>query len=164
MKPECSYSKTQLLVLVSARVLMGWYCLYEGVIKWMNPSWSAFAYLNDSQGWFAGFFQALAANPTSLSIVNFLNVYGLIVIGLGLILGLFTRLATWSGILLILLYFLSHPALLQVSYVLPSGETALWVNKNLLLVALLFVLLVYPTGREIGLDHLLFNRSKNETR
>lgn len=161
MKPNCSYSNVQLLVLVGARVLMGWYCLYEGMSKWMNPSWSAFAYLNDSQGWFAGFFHSLAASPTSLSIVNFLNVYGLIAIGLGLILGLFTRLATWSGILLIFLYFLSHPALAQVSYALPSGETALWVNKNLLLVALLLVLLVYPTGREIGLDRLLFNRPKN---
>lgn len=161
MKLNCSYSKAQLFVLVSSRVLMGWYCLYEGMSKLMNPSWSAFAYLNDSQGCFAGFFHALASNPTSLSIVNFLNVYGLIAIGLGLILGLFTRLATWSGIILIFLYFLSHPALLQANYALPSGETALWVNKNLLLVALLCVLLVFPTGREIGLDRLLFNRPKN---
>lgn len=162
MKLNCSYSKMQLLVLVGARVSIGWYCLYEGMSKWMNPSWSAFAYLNDSQGWFAGFFQWLAASPTSLSIVNFLNIYGLIAIGLGLILGLFTRFVTWSGILLISLYFLSHPALVQVNYALPSGETALWVNKNLLLVALLLVLLVYPTGREIGLDRLLFNRPKNQ--
>ena len=162
MKPELSYSKAQLLILVSSRVLIGWYCLYEGMIKWMNPSWSAFAFLNDSQGWFAPLFHSLAANPTNLSIVNFFNVYGLIAIGLGLILGLFTRLATVSGIVLILLYFLSHPALIHASYVLPSDESAMWVNKNLIFIFLLLILLVYPTGRQVGLDRLLFNRSKNE--
>ncbi|WP_163717877.1 DoxX family membrane protein [Mangrovibacterium lignilyticum] len=161
MKSEISYSKAQLVILVSSRVLIGWYCLYEGMIKWINPSWSAFAFLNDSQGWLAPFFHSFAANPTSLSVVNFLNIYGLIAIGLGLILGLFTRMATVSGIVLIFLYFLSHPALINTSYMLPSGESAMWVNKNLIFVFLLLILLVYPTGDRIGLDRLLFNRFKN---
>ena len=160
MKSEIIYSKWQLAILVSSRVLIGWYCLYEGIIKLMNPSWSAYAFLMDSQGMFASFFHLLAASPISLSIVNFLNVYGLIAIGLGLILGLFTRLATLSGIIVIFLYFLSHPALINASYILPSGESAMWVNKNLIFVFLLLILQVYPTGRLIGLDRLLFSRPK----
>lgn len=155
---ENNFSNRQLLLLVVARVLMGWYCLYEGMVKVMNPNWSSFAYLNDSQGWFAGIFQAMASNPSLVSVVDFMNEWGLVAIGLGLILGLLTRIATISGIVLISLYCLSHPTLIGANYLLPSGETAMWVGKNLIFVFLLLILLVFPTGHIIGLDRLLFKK------
>ncbi|NCQ12288.1 MAG: DoxX family membrane protein, partial [Bacteroidetes bacterium] len=95
------YSNLQLLFLVVARVLMGWYCLYEGVVKLLNPNWSSFAFLNDSQGWLAGIFKEMASNPGLVSVIDFMNVWGLIAIGLGLMLGILTRIATLSGIVLI---------------------------------------------------------------
>ena len=154
------YSSVQLIVLVVSRVLIGWYCLYEGVIKLMNPNWSSFAYLNDSQGWFAPLFKAMALNPSLVNLVDFMNVWGLVAIGLGLILGLFTRVATVSGILLIGLYSLSHPSLIDVKYMMPVTESTMWVGKNLIFVFLLLILLVFPTGKEVGIDRLLFNRKK----
>ncbi|MBN2806666.1 MAG: DoxX family membrane protein [Prolixibacteraceae bacterium] len=155
---ENNLSNRQLLVLVIARVLMGWYCLYEGMVKVMNPNWSSFAYLNDSQGWFAGIFKAMASNPGLVSVVDFLNEWGLVAIGLGLILGLLTRVATISGVVLISLYCLSHPSLIEANYMLPSSETAMWVGKNLIFVFLLLILLLFPTGHIIGLDRLLFKK------
>lgn len=155
---ENSLSKMQVLVLVLARVLMGWYCLYEGMVKVMNPSWSSFAYLNDSQGWFAGFFREMASNPELISLIDFLNVWGLVAIGLGLILGLLTRIATVGGIVLIALYCLSHPSLIDANYMLPTGETAMWVGKNLIFVFLLLILYLFPTGHIIGIDRLLFKK------
>lgn len=148
----------QLVALVIARVLMGWYMLYEGVVKLMNPNWSAFAYLNDSQGWFAPMFKAMASNPVLLNAIDFLNVWGLIAIGLGLVLGIFTRIATGAGIVLISLYCLSHPTLINAEYMMPSGETAMWVGKNIIFVFLLVILFVFPTGKTIGIDRLLFRK------
>jgi thiosulfate dehydrogenase [quinone] large subunit len=150
-----SYSRAQLSLLVILRMVIGWHILYEGVVKLWNPNWSASGYLLDSKGLFAGIFHAMAENATVLSIVDFLNVWGLVLVGLGLILGLGTRWATIGGIVLIGMYFLSHPPLIGVKYALPSEGSYLFVNKNLIEVFALAVLLVFPTGKHIGLDRLI---------
>ena len=106
---SCNYTTCQTTWLVVLRVAIGWHFLYEGLIKVVNPGWSAVGYLLDSKGWFAPVFQAMAASPGVLSAVNFMNQWGLVFIGLGLVLGLFTRLAAWSGMLLLAFYYLSHP-------------------------------------------------------
>ncbi|HOO85251.1 MAG TPA: DoxX family membrane protein [Prolixibacteraceae bacterium] len=160
IKKNRTYSSAQLTVLVIARVLIGWYCLFEGVSKLMNPNWSSFAFLIDSKGWFAGIFQSMASNSALLNVIDFMNVWGLIAIGLGLILGLLTRVATVSGIVLIGLYWLSHPALINVKYMLAGTDNTMWVDKNLIFIFLLVILLVFPTGKEIGIDRILFNRKK----
>jgi len=122
----------------------------------MNPNWSSFAYLNDSQGWLAPVFKGMASYTNLLPVIDFLNVWGLIAIGLGLILGILTRIATLSGIVLISLYCLSHPSLIISNYTMPSTETTMWVGKNLIFVFLLMILYVFPTGKIIGVDRLLF--------
>jgi len=152
------YSNFQLTVLVIARVLIGWYCLYEGVIKLVNPNWSSFAFLSDSQGWFAFLFKAMAASQSVVSVIDFLNVWGLIAIGLGLILGLFARVATISGIVLISLYWLSHPSLINAKYMMPSEDSVMWVGKNLIFIFLLLILLAFPTSKRIGFDRLIFRK------
>ena len=152
-----SYSATQTWMLAILRVLIGWHLMYEGVVKLWNPGWSAGGYLMDSQGFFAEYFYKLAANPGVLEVIDFLNVWGLILIGLALILGVFTRLALIGGIVLLGLYFLSHPPLIGVSYALPSEGSYLWVNKNLIEVFAMAVLLVFPASRMIGLDRFIWN-------
>ena len=149
------YSRAQLNLLVILRMVIGWHILYEGVVKLWNPNWSASGYLMDSKGIFAGLFHALAANATVLQIVDFINVWGLILVGLGLMLGLATRWATIGGIVLIGMYYLSHPPLIGVKYALPSEGSYLFINKNLIEVFALSVLLVFPTGKHIGLDRLI---------
>jgi len=158
MIKEKNYSNFQLAALVTARVLIGWYCLYEGVIKLVNANWSSFAFLSDSQGWFAFLFKAMAANQSVVSVIDFLNIWGLIAIGLGLILGLFARTATISGILLISLYWLSHPSLINAKYMMPSEESTMWVGKNLIFIFLLLILLAFPTSKRIGVDRLIFRK------
>jgi thiosulfate dehydrogenase (quinone) large subunit len=58
--------------------------LYEGIVKLLSPDWSAWGYLMNSTGFLSGVFQGMAQNDALLSVVNFLNVWGLILIGLGL--------------------------------------------------------------------------------
>lgn len=153
------YSTGQLTILVIIRILMGWYCLYEGIAKLLNPDWSATPYLMDSEGIFSGMFKAMASNPQVMEVINALNIWGLIAIGAGLILGFLTRSASIAGIVLLSLYYLSHPPLIGVDYAVPSEGNYLWVNKTLIEVFVFAILLVFPTGEKIGLDRLLVKKS-----
>jgi thiosulfate dehydrogenase [quinone] large subunit len=153
------YNNKQLTLLVILRILMGWYCLYEGIAKLINPNWSAAPYLMDSGGWFADFFQSLTTNPDVLQIIDILNIWGLIAIGAGLIVGFMTRTATIAGIVLLSLYYLSHPPLIGVDYALPTEGNYLWVNKTLIEIFVFAILLVFPTGNKIGLDRLVFSKA-----
>ncbi|MEO1263538.1 MAG: DoxX family membrane protein [Bacteroidota bacterium] len=154
------YTAAQTWSLAVLRILIGWHLLYEGVVKLWNPGWSAGGYLMDSQGYFAEFFYALAANPKLLEVIDFLNIWGLMLIGLALLLGAFTRVALVGGIALLGLYFLSHPPLIGVKYALPSEGSYLLVNKNLIEIAAMVVLLVFPASRAIGLDRFFMKRKK----
>ena len=77
-----------LIVLTILRVVIGWHLLYEGLTKLLNPEWSASGYLQSATGPLAPLYQALAANDGILMIVNVLNTWGLLLIGLGLFLAL----------------------------------------------------------------------------
>ncbi|MCD4664664.1 MAG: DoxX family protein [Bacteroidales bacterium] len=154
------YSTWQLTWLVILRVLIGWHFLYEGMVKLVNPNWSSVGYLLDSSGRFKEVFFSIAANPDLLKIADFLNVWGLIAIGLGLILGVFTRVATWSGIVLLGFYYLSHPPFIGLSYSMPMEGSYFIVNKVLIEMVAMIVLLIFPTGRQIGLDRFIFKRKK----
>ena len=154
------YSTWQLTWLVILRVLIGWHFLYEGMVKLVNPNWSSVGYLLDSSGIFKGMFFSIAANPDLLKIADFLNVWGLIAIGLGLILGVFTRVATLSGIVLLGFYYLSHPPFIGLSYSMPMEGSYFIVNKVLIEMVAMIVLLIFPTGRQIGLDRFIFKRKK----
>ncbi len=140
------------------RILIGWHFLYEGMVKLVNPDWSAIGYLMDSKWIFSGFFHSLASNPGVLAAVDFLNVWGLILIGLGLILGSFVRIASLGGILLLAFYYLSHPPFLNLEYVLPAEGSYLVVDKTLIELTALWVLFLFPTGLQAGLDRYIFRR------
>ncbi|MCF8225960.1 MAG: DoxX family membrane protein [Bacteroidales bacterium] len=149
------YTKTQLWFLVILRVAIGWHFLYEGIIKLMNPNWSSVGYLMDSRGWFSGLFHAIAGNTGLLEIIDFLNIWGLILIGLALLLGLFTRIAYYGGIALLAMYYLSHPPFINAVYAIPAEGTYMLINKNLIELLTLIVLLVFPTSKIIGLDRFI---------
>ncbi|HUS87250.1 MAG TPA: DoxX family membrane protein [Bacteroidales bacterium] len=152
------YSLTQLTILVILRILIGWHFLYEGVSKLANPDWSSAGFLLDSRGLFSVFINSLASNPDLLKAVDFLNVWGLVVIGLGLLLGCFTRISVIAGIILLGFYYLSHPPMIGFKFSVPSEGSYLWVNKNLIELFALAVLLVFPTGRIIGIDRFIFRK------
>src|ERR1035437_3417993 len=132
--------KAPTLLLTALRILVGWHFLYEGIIKLANPSWSAGPFLLESTWWFSGIFKALAVNHTVLYVVDFLNVWGLILIGLGLFFGLFTRMAAWSGAFLLLVYYLARPPFVGLMEGSPAEGSYIWVNKNLIEMFLLVLL------------------------
>ena len=89
------------------------------------------------------------------TVVDFINVWGLVLIGLALILGFMTREATIAGIVLLALYYLAAPPLLGWSYSMPTEGSYVIVNKVLIELAALTVVMLFPTAHIIGLDRLL---------
>jgi thiosulfate dehydrogenase [quinone] large subunit len=157
------YTKPQTWSLVLLQLAIGWHLLYEGAAKLSNPDWSAEGYLLDSAGWFADIFHAMAANAAVLGFVNVANSWGLAIIGLALILGLFTRAALIAGMVFLGLYYLSHPPLIDVEYALPSEGNYLFVNKTLIEFIAMGVLLAFPVSHVIGLDRLIATRARQQT-
>jgi len=159
LKSSSVYTNTQLSFLVILRILIGWHLLYEGIAKLVNPYWSSVGYLMESKGIFSFFFTWLSQNPDLVKIVDFLNIWGLIIIGLCLILGLFTRIFTIAGIVLVSLYYLSHPPFVGFKYSAPTEGSYLIVDKNLIEIFAMCVLYVFPTGKIIGLDRFIFKKT-----
>jgi len=161
VKKAEDYSRWQLWSLVILRVAIGWHFLYEGFSKLLNPDWSSLGYLMDSKGWFEGIFLSMAGNPSLLNVLDLLNIWGLILVGAGLILGLFTRIAAIAGMVLLGFYYLSHPSLIGATYVIPSEGNYLWVNKNLIEFITLWVIMLFPTWKTVGLDRFIFIKNKH---
>jgi len=153
-----NYRTNQLIILVILRVIIGWHFLYEGLIKLFNPNWTSVGYLIDSEGLFSGVFQSMAANPGLMQVIDFLNIWGLILIGAGLLLGIFSKFAAYAGMFLLAFYYLSHPPLIGTQYAVPSEGNYLIVNKNLIEFFTLWVLAIFPTSFIIGLDRLVFRK------
>ena len=150
------YTKFQLTSLVALRMLIGWHLFYEGLAKLTNPYWTSADYLSESKWWFSGLFVNLASSPTALAIVDFLNEWGLVLIGLALLLGCLTRAATIAAVVLLALYYIAAPPFVGYTYSMPAEGSYLVVNKVLIELIALLVVLAFPTERIIGLDRLIF--------
>ena len=146
------YSISQLLALTVLRVLIGWHFLYEGVVKYADPDWSSASYLKNTQGPLSVVFQKIAIFPPALELTDFLNTWGLILIGVCLILGLFSALAYFLGLCLLALYYVSMPPLIGYTYSSGVEGSYLLVNKIIIEMSALIVLWCFPTGDQTGLD------------
>ena len=69
---ENNYTKAQLTWLVILRLFIGWNILFEGMVKVLNPNWTAKSYLLDSQGPFSSMFINMAGNDGLMKYVDFL--------------------------------------------------------------------------------------------
>jgi thiosulfate dehydrogenase [quinone] large subunit len=150
------WTRFQSIALVTLRILIGWHFLYEGLAKLVNPYWTSAGYLAESKWWFGGLFINIAASPTLLTLVDYVNVWGLTLIGVCLILGALTRTATVAGIVLLALYYIAAPPFAGLSYAMPAEGSYLIVNKVLIELVALVVLLACPTGRILGVDRVIF--------
>jgi thiosulfate dehydrogenase (quinone) large subunit len=156
-------NRTQQTALVLLRTLIGWHFLYEGLVKLVWPAWtragvplgrfSSAGYLRSSTGPFADVFRAFA-DASWLPWLDLLMAWGLLLIGLALMLGLFTQLACAGALALLALFYLSWLPTRGV-YEPGTEGSYLLVNKNLVEAAAVFVVLAFRTGRIAGLDLLL---------
>ena len=166
---ETPYRTTsaQQIALVVLRTLIGWHFLYEGYYKLALPgwgpdgkplaAWTSAGYLKAASGPLGRVFQRMAESgwtPWMDGAVKF----GLIAVGLSLILGLFTRLGALGALLLLIMFYVVMIPWTGTPQ--PGNEgTYLVVNKTLIEAAAAVVLLVFDTGAMAGLD-LLWSRRR----
>ena len=144
-----------MIAITLMRVFVGWHFLYEGIAKLSAPSWSAAGYLKASRGPFSAMFKSIAAQPNLLDNVNLITSWGLAIVGVLLILGLFTRLASLAGIGFVLLFYLCNPPFVGYFYSIPTEGSYLIVNKNLVEIGALLVILTTGSGQFAGLDRIV---------
>lgn len=149
--------KTTSWLLTILRILVGWHFMYEGITKLINPSWTAKYYLMGSKWIFADLFHSMASSPGVMNIVDFMNVWGLILIGLSLIIGLYVRWSSIAGAVLLFFYFVAYPPILGYTFGAITEGTYQWVDKNLIELVLLIVFASVPADMMFGGDRWLKN-------
>ena len=142
------------IFLALLRITIGWHFLYEGLVKLMNPAWTARPFLEGSRWIFGDLFRWMISGNTGMWIIDTVNAYGLMIIGVALILGLFTRIALWSGASLLLMYYLAYPPFGGLSYGASSEGSYLIVNKNLIELFVMIFLAITRSGEFFGVDML----------
>jgi len=138
-------------IITIIRFAVGWHFLYEGLTKLVSTSWSSESYLNGTFGTFSGFYQWIAAAPVRLQIVDFLNIWGLILIGLALCVGLLIRWASLSGILLLGLYYFAYP---PFGTSLPFGIDNNYVVDKLFIEVAVLLFFVFVKDKGYCMDNL----------
>ncbi len=132
------------LSLLLLRLALGALYFYAGITKVLDPNWSAAFYLKGAKTFPALY--AFFLQPSLLPTINFINEWGLTLIGLSLILGIFVRVASVSGIILMLLYYFP---ILDGAY--PNAHSLI-VDEHIVYACALFVLASFRAGRVFGLE------------
>ncbi len=125
--------------LLALRIALGWVYFYGGISKLLEPGWTAAGYLNSLDGTFATFFSAMAGSPAADLLVK----WGLLLIGLAILLGALTRFAAFWGIIITTLFYLSG---------FPPEHGL--VEEHIIYMAVLAVLAIVRTP--LSLDHASF--------
>ncbi len=136
----------QRLTLLTLRLSLGFLMFYAGITKVLNPMWSAEGYLANAKT-FSGLYQWFS-NPEILPVVNFLNEWGLTLIGVTLMLGVFVRLSAFLGALMMLLYY--FPIL---DFPFPNAHAYL-IDEHIIYFLAFLVLAFFNAGRVWGIEGL----------
>lgn len=141
-----THTRTLNIGLFLLRLALGWFFLYSGITKVLNPDFTAAGFLGGAKT-FSGMYTWFAS-AGNIGWVNFLNSWGQTLIGLGLIFGTFTRLASFFGILLMVLYYFPG---LDFPYV----EHGYLVDDHIIYIFAFAVLATERAGKYWGLDALI---------
>ncbi len=135
---------SQRALIALTRLALGVLFFYAGITKVLNPAWSAAGYLAGAKN-FTGFY-AWLASPNVMPIVNFMNEWGLTLLGVSLILGIVIRLSSTLGAVLMLLYYLA------LDFPYPNAHAFL-VDEHIVYALTLLLLGNLRAGRVWGLEN-----------
>ncbi len=117
--------------------------------KKLNPvpepqqGWKALEIIDPPGGW------------TFIGVVDRLTRWGLLLIGAGLMLGLFSRTSALAGALFLVMTVLTTPALPWLPEPPTTEGHYVYISKNVIEMLALFMLTCIPSGRWFGLDALI---------
>lgn len=128
------------------RLGLGWVFFYAGWSKIITyftgtQDWTAANFLAGLKGPFAFLFTPLANN----AFIDYLNAYGLLLVGIALLLGIFLRWSCfWGIVLMVLYYFAGYPP-----------KSAFIVDQHIIYSIALVLLAGVGAGRVWGLDKII---------
>ena len=142
-------SKPQRVSVFLLRLVMGWMYLYAGYSHITDSAFSAAKYVGGAKS-FVVLYQWLLS-PQVLPVVDFMVKWGLTLLGVSLLLGLFVRLSSYLGMLLMFLFYLP---ILNFPMV---GNGSYLVNQHIIYMAGLLVLASFRAGHVWGLEKWCIN-------
>lgn len=132
------------LILVLLRLAMGGMFFYSGVDKLLNEFTASGFLTKATSGPFSEIYMSMAGNGT----VDMLVIWGEIMIGVALILGIFARFASYMGSLMMLLFYLA---------VLPPEHG--YISEHIIYILVFGVIAIFATGRKFGVDKYIERHS-----
>ena len=163
-KPVIDFNKIVPFFFTLLRIAIGWHFLYEGIAKIVAGDWSSAPYLAGSKWIFSPVFNSMAESAAVISVVDLVNIWGMILIGLGLIFGLLTRWASLAGAIMLLFYFVAYPPVPGYMVGVPVEGSYLWVNKTLIEFFVLVVFSFIPSQFHFSLDRLISRYNEEKAR
>jgi len=145
--------KFQKVSILLMRLGLGWYFLYAGITKVLDPTWSAAGYISQTKI-LTGLYEWFAS-PAILPVINFLNQWGLTLVGLALILGIWVRFSSIVAVFLMVMYYipvLDFPLAGAHSYI---------VDDHVLYILGFLILIAFKAGNYWGLDSLMLRRRQS---
>jgi thiosulfate dehydrogenase [quinone] large subunit len=131
------------ITLFLIRISLGWFMFYAGITKVLNPHWSAEGYLKGAK--LLGGFYVWLTSPAVLPTINFINEWGLTLLGISLILGIFLKYSAPLGALLMLLYYI------PLGIIHPDANS-MFVDEHIIYGLTLIYLSISGAGKIWGLD------------
>lgn len=95
--------------------------------------------------------------PTFIHWINLMTIFGITAIGIGLFLGLFTRVACLGGIVFLAMTYLTIPPFPWLPVPPLNEGNYVFINKNMVEMFGMIVLFTTNSGRWFGLDAILAN-------
>jgi len=146
--------KTYLLYIVILRLWMGYYFLLQGVRKFLrdfpNSDWMVRQIGDlatmDIYSWYKSFLITIVAPHHIL--FGYLVTWGEIMVGLCLLLGIFTRFSSFIGLFMLLNFFFGLG--------MAKGGASLAQQQTFIIMLVVFI--ISDPGRTLGLDALLFKK------
>ncbi|MCL4437466.1 DoxX family membrane protein [Patescibacteria group bacterium] len=132
------------------RVALGWLMLYAGLDKVLSGNWTAAGFLAGAKTFNS--FYVFLTHPGIIGVVNFFNEWGLTLLGVSLILGIFVRWSSILGAILMALYYFASNAF-------PAVPNGFIVDDHVIYAIILVFFCVVNAGYYYGLDSIA---SKNK--
>lgn len=140
-------SRKEELVIVLLRLAAGWHFLYEGLVKCIDPAWSAAGYLKGSAGFIRMLYDNFLYHPQWMLWIDTCNIIALLLAGAGLFFGICIRLSACSGMFLLFLYYSAYPPFSGEDGV---GGSFFIVDRNLIEFLLLFLIAIAPAAQNFS--------------
>ena len=143
---EFTHADTVLpFMTLAGRLSMGWIFIWSGFDKLITDFSAGGFLVNASRGPLNDIFIDMGTNQTALDVIDPLVIWGQILIGFSLILGLFTRVGAFFGAVQMLMFYLS------VLY----PENNPFMDEHIIYIGILAMLGALGAGRIVGIDAFL---------